>query len=126
MKVYVAGPMQGIPEFNYPMFNEVTAAFRANGHMVFNPAEKDIEVHGTDISNGNDKGCIATAAAEHGFSLRRALRDDLVWIAENAEGIVLLPGWEYSKGAGAEWALAKALGLRFFYWDTGTNDFADA
>jgi len=27
----------------------------------------------------------------------------------------MLKGWENSRGAGAEWALARALGLRFHY-----------
>lgn len=115
MKIYVAGPMRGIPEFNYPAFNAATERLRTEGHTVFNPAEKDIEVHGTDISKGNDAGCIETASKNHGFSLRRALGDDTAWICANADAIALLPGWENSKGAKAEKALAEALGLEVMY-----------
>jgi len=125
VKVYIAGPMQGIPNFNYPLFNEVANEFRMLGHEVFNPAEKDTQAHGYDIPADNSAACNKFATDEHGFSLRRALRDDLCWIAENADGIVLLPGWEYSKGAGAEWALAKALQIKFYYWQTDVNDFND-
>lgn len=50
MKVYVAGPMRGIPEFNFPAFNLAAKNLRADGHVVFNPAERDNERHGTDIS----------------------------------------------------------------------------
>ncbi len=108
--VYVAGPMQGIPEFNFPRFNAVTASFRAAGHIVFNPAEKDIERHaGTNIAAGNTTGDIKVAAAEHGFSLRKALADDCKFICEQCDMIVMLPGWEQSKGAMAEHRLAVAL-----------------
>lgn len=115
MNIYVAGPMRGIPEFNYPAFNAAAAKLRAEGHTVFNPAEKDIEVHGTDISKGNEKGCLIEAAANHGFSLRRALRDDTAWICEHADAIALIQGWEQSKGAKAEKALGEALGLEIMY-----------
>lgn len=115
MKVYLAGPMRGIPSFNYPAFYEVAKKFRALGFEVFNPAERDIEVHGTDISLGNEFGDIDKAMADHNFSLRRALGDDTAWICAHADGIVMLPGWEKSKGAKAEKALAEALDLMIFY-----------
>lgn len=111
MKIYVAGPMRGIPEFNFPAFNAAATMLRAAGHIVFNPAEKDNERHGTDISKGNATGDESVAATQHGFDLRVALGDDLRWICAEAEAIALLPGWEKSKGALAEYATANALGL---------------
>lgn len=105
--------MRGIPEFNFPAFNAAAAKLRAEGHVVFNPAERDIERHnGVDISKGNTAGCEKQAAQQHGFDLRVALAEDLAWICGEAEGIALLPGWENSKGARAEHATATALGLR--------------
>jgi hypothetical protein len=116
MKIYLAGPMQGYAEFNFPAFKAFAALLRAQGHEVFNPAERDIERHGgVDISKDNPTGSVKQSEDTHGFSLRDALHDDMVWICRNAEGIALLPGWEASKGANAEWALAKALGLKFMY-----------
>ena len=79
---------------------------------MFSPAERDIAHHGKDISQGNDDGCEVKAAAEHGFNLREALRDDLVWICLEADAIALLRGWRFSKGARAEHAAAVALGLQ--------------
>lgn len=114
MKIYVAGPMRGIPEFNFPAFHAATARLRAEGHEVFNPAERDIEHHGVDISKGNAAGCEDLAAKQHGFNLREALKDDLEFICLHADAVAVLPGWEKSKGAQAEVATAHALGLRVF------------
>lgn len=115
MKIYLAGPMRGIPEFNFPAFFEATARLRAAGHEVFNPAEKDNEKHGVDISKGNLTGSEQEAASNHGFSLREALGADLAWICAEADAVALLPGWLNSKGATAEYATAVALNLHIIY-----------
>jgi hypothetical protein len=114
MKVYLAGPMRGIPEFNFPAFHAAAAKLRSDGHEVFSPAEADNKRHGKDISKGNAAGDESVAAKEHGFNLREALGIDLAWICAEADAIALLPGWENSKGANAERATAVALGLEVF------------
>lgn len=115
MKIYVAGPMRGIPEFNFPAFHAATSRLRAEGHTVFSPAERDILVTGVDISKGNATGNNALAEQLHGFNLREALKDDLEFICLHADAVALLPGWENSKGANAERATALALGLEVFH-----------
>lgn len=114
MKFYVAGPMRGIPEFNFPAFHAAAALLRSMGHFAFNPAEKDNERHGTDISKGNATGDEKLATQQHGFNLREALLLDLTFICSEGEAIALLPGWRNSKGAKAEAATAEALGLKLF------------
>lgn len=109
MKVYLAGPMRGIPEFNYPAFRKGAADLRAAGHEVFSPAEYDERKYGRDISNAS--GSAEQAAKEHGFNIREALAEDLRWICTEADAVVCLPGWENSKGAKAERATAEAIGL---------------
>src|SRR4051812_6760126 len=91
-RVYVAGPMRGIPEFNFPAFNAAAVALRQIGCEVFNPAEKDNERHGTDISKGNVAGCEELATKQHGFNLREALALDLEYICRHADAVALLPG----------------------------------
>ena len=115
MKLYLAGPMRGYPAFNFPAFMEAAANLRKEGHIVFNPAEKDIERYGTDISADNPTGDQDIAVEKFGFSLRDALAMDLDYICRHADGIALLPGWEGSKGAKAEKATADALGLQIIY-----------
>lgn len=111
MKIYLAGPMRGYPEFNFPAFHAGAARLRGQGHEVFSPAERDNERHGVDISKGNAAGCEEQAAKDHGFNLREALCDDLTYICLHADAVALLPGWQHSKGALAEHATAHALGL---------------
>jgi hypothetical protein len=114
--IYIAGPMRGYAEFNFPAFRKAAEYLRAHGWNVFSPAEKDIEHHdGVDISKGNLEGDEALAAKEHGFDLRRALDDDTTWICRHADAIYMLRGWQDSKGAVAEKALADALGLKVYY-----------
>lgn len=112
MKLYLAGPMSGIPDFNYHAFHAAATELRSNGYTVFNPADNDV-ANGFDPRGMN--GDPAEAAAL-GFSLREALRQDLSWICDHAEGIALLPGWETSRGAAAEVALAHALGIPTYLW----------
>jgi len=109
VRIYLAGPMTGLPHFNFPAFDDGALALRTLGHEVCNPAEHDREMHGDRIEaskTGNPDD-----ARRVGFSLREALAYDLDWIARNADAVGVLPGWESSKGANAEVALAHALGL---------------
>lgn len=111
-KFYVAGPMQGYPNFNFPAFARAVDLLRVEGHFVFSPAERDLERDASAVQSAT--GSIAEAESK-GFNLREALQDDTGFIAEHATAIAFLPGWEHSSGALAEWALAKALKLKFRY-----------
>lgn len=99
--------MRGYPEFNFPAFREAASRLRAQGHEVFSPAENDEANHGSDFSK-NTTGDLKEVTTR-GFSLKDALCDDLSWICMHADAIAFLPGWEFSSGAFAEWATAKAL-----------------
>lgn len=112
-RVYIAGPMRGMKDFNFPAFFEAESYLTALGYEPFNPARADNEKYGVDVSKGS--GEEETAAAQFGFSLREALGRDLAWIAANADAIYMLRGWENSTGAQAEWALARALKLQIMY-----------
>jgi hypothetical protein len=47
--------------------------------------------------------------------MRNALMRDMVAICDECTAIYMMSGWEKSKGAKAEWSLAKALSLEIFY-----------
>jgi hypothetical protein len=126
--VYIAGPMTGLPEFNFPAFFAAEEELLGNGMgdvVVFNPARRDNDVHGEDISVGNAGGSIEQAAAQHGFSIREALGADTAWICATATEVRMLKGWSNSSGATAERALALALKLIVSYedpWERWTSN----
>jgi hypothetical protein len=115
--IYVAGPMRGIKDFNFPAFYRAESTLVSLGYEVFNPARRDESKYGQGKlkSETGDENEIAATA---GFNLREALGADCQWITEFADAICLLPGWEASKGANAEVALARALNLEVILWDT--------
>lgn len=88
--VYLAGPMSGLPEFNYPAFHAKAAELRAQGVDVRNPAE-------------NDAG---SAGKSWEFYMRLALKSLL-----ECDEIHMLPGWRASRGAKIEWFVADTLSM---------------
>lgn len=94
-RTYIAGPMTGLPDFNYPAFNAAAAALRAQGVDAINPA---------------DHGIVPGATWED------YLRADLVQLA-TCEAVYFLPGWSKSRGALLEHHVAAALGMRLEYAD---------
>lgn len=111
MKIYLAGPMRGKPQFNFPEFKRYAAFLRSLGHEVFSPAERDEAQFGPEFATKNMTGD-ETLACQKGFTLREALGADLAWICKEAEAIAMMPGHSLSKGARAERATAEALGLK--------------
>lgn len=112
LRIYIAGPMQGYPKFNFPAFDSAADSLQREGHKVFNPADKDRENYGKTFGEDNETGSIEAATE---FSLRDALALDTHWICKEADAIYMLKGWERSNGARAEHALATALNLEIKY-----------
>lgn len=90
LRIYLAGPMSGIPDYNYPAFNAEAARLRALGHHVENPAENT-----------------APPCNSWAGYMRIALRQMLT-----CDAVALLPGFAESRGATIEHDLAKQLGMR--------------
>jgi Domain of unknown function (DUF4406) len=93
---YLAGPMQGYPEHNFPAFEAAAIWLRGQGATVLGAHEVDHgETHGT---HGTTK--------THGEYLRKDLQ-----VLLQCDAIVLLPGWVDSKGAMIEFQTAIGCGL---------------
>lgn len=110
-KIYLAGPMRGIRDFNFPAFHEAARKLRLDGYQVFNPAEIDEAEYGVGFAK-SETGNLSDIP---NFNLRDALKKDIDFILTEATTIALLPGWERSLGVAAELAVAKAIGLKIMY-----------
>lgn len=106
MRLYIAGPMTGLPAWNFPAFDEAATFLRGCGYTVTNPADLDREA-------GFAEGQPTVSA---GF-LRAAMKRDLAAICD-CDGIAVLDGWQSSMGACIEVALAVRLGLRIIDAET--------
>ena len=119
MKIYLAGPMRGIKDFNFPAFHAWAARLREQGHEVFNPAERDEAAFGAEILK-TSTGSEEEVALRMGFTdklglARKCFLADTMWICIHAEAIALIPGWETSRGVRAEKALGEAIGLEILH-----------
>jgi hypothetical protein len=113
MRIYLAGPMSGYPAFNIPAFDRVAALLRGHRHDVVSPAELDGPETRQHLMRSK------TGASEDlpdgetwGFYLAR----DIQLLADDGiKAVVVLPGWEKSRGARLETFVASAiLGLPIF------------
>jgi hypothetical protein len=89
-KTYIAGPMTGLPDLNFPAFHQAAEWLRGMGHEVVNPAEIN---------------------PDHHMSWEACMRSDIAALV-TCDAIMLLPGWEDSRGAKLEHHIAERLGLR--------------
>ncbi|WP_085708324.1 MULTISPECIES: DUF4406 domain-containing protein [unclassified Pseudomonas] len=88
-RLYLAGPMSGFEDFNFPAFNKMAADLRARGYVVENPAEHGV-VDGVDWAD--------------------YMAYDLTRLGLCGQ-VAVLPGWENSKGARLEVHIARELGM---------------
>lgn len=110
MRTYLAGPMRSIPLYNFPAFDAAAADLRSHGIDVVSPADLDRQA-GFDPKNLPDDWDWHTLPSD--FRLRDAVMRDLSAIM-TVDSIHLLPGWQDSKGARAERAVAEWIGLGVF------------
>jgi len=88
-RLYLAGPMTGIDDFNFPAFNDMAAKLRARGYVVENPA-------GHGVVDGAEWGDYMA------YDLTRLGMCGMV---------AVLPGWDASRGARLEVHIARELGM---------------
>lgn len=96
-RIYIAGPMTGLPENNFPAFNAKAQELRAQGWHVENPADHGIQ---------------------EGATWSDYLRHDMARLA-TCSTIYLLPGWKKSKGALLEFYNGCMLGDFVIIGDEG-------
>lgn len=103
-RVYLAGPMRGLPEYNFPAFHAAARALRNAGLIVWSPAERD-EAEGFDPQTDEAK------------PLKYYMQFDLAAVCA-ADAVVVLPDWEQSQGARLEVYVARECGMPVLWADT--------
>lgn len=109
MRVYLAGPMSGWPEHNFPAFNARAAELRAKGIEVFNPAE-----------NAGDGDAAEADKNRRAYFIRK----DIFAIvgdgeaASKVDAVVLLEDWHLSRGARLEVEIAMQCDIPVLWADT--------
>ena len=88
-KIYIAGPMTGLVDLNFPAFHVEAAWLRAMGHEVVNPAEIN---------------------ADPSAKWEDCMRSDIAQLVTCGR-VHLLAGWEKSRGATLEHHIALSLGM---------------
>jgi hypothetical protein len=101
--VYLAGPMTGLKDFNFETFAEKAHHFKEQGWEVINPADLAYTL-------ATVEGC---GVAE--LTTREYAQEDLSHLVARATHMYMLNGWQYSKGAKAEHAVAEWLGITIMY-----------
>jgi uncharacterized protein DUF4406 len=89
---YLAGPMAGYPDHNHPAFHEAAAKLRACGHTIVSPAE-----YGNLTQLGWQQ------------VMKRDIHA-LLW----CDTVIVLPGWEKSRGARLETGIAWDLEMPIY------------
>ena len=95
-RIYIAGPMTGIPKHNFPAFYQAERDLLLRGFLPINPAR-------------NFDGRTDLPYAQY-------LRRDIQLLLD-CQGVVMLEGWQQSRGAKLEYAIAATLGVKIWERD---------
>jgi hypothetical protein len=107
VKVYIAGPMRGLPLYNFPAFDAAAELLSGQGWDAYSPAAADREIDGFDPETGANIQPVEVY-------MRRDFEAILT-----CDAIAMLPGWRRSGGAVREWTVATGLNLKVLDATTG-------
>lgn len=103
---YLAGPMRGHANYNFPEFHRQAAWLRSEGWTIFSPAERD-EADPTIDHEADPAGW-----ADH-VDLAYFMSFDLRAVCTH-DAVILMKGWETSQGARLEAMVAVEIGHPVF------------
>ena len=89
MKVYISGPMTGLPLYNKPAFYAAEALLLSQGYEVLNPVRNELP---------------------EGSTWTDYMREDIAMMLRS-DAVCTLSGWDKSRGAKLEVRIAQALGM---------------
>lgn len=97
-RVYLAGPMRGIEDYNFPAFYRAAHDLRSRGFEVWSPAEADETLDGFD------------ATKDEALPFLHYMKRDLPAVMAS-DLVVVLAGWHASTGARLEVHVAEECGI---------------
>lgn len=110
MRIYIAGPMAGKQNHNIDAFNAAAAELRRCGHFVVNPVEIGA-IFGTPDKLAN----WFTRQNEELDDLARCVQAAELATLRTCDAIYMLTGWQSSRGARKELAVAVTEWLEIFF-----------
>lgn len=120
MITYLAGPMSGKPQYNYPLFLEAAEKMREAGWRIINPAEMDKEEVFEESMAAEETKVLGMGDTVAGHTWGDFLSRDVKLIADSdIDSIMLLPEWETSKGARLEVFVCMNLGYPVYFYNDG-------
>ena len=116
-RVYLGGPMTGIPQFNFPAFDEAAQELRREGYDIVSPAELDTpEVREALMKSPTGSWDDFPDRETYGKYLGR---DVELLIDGGIDGMFVLPGWKNSYGTATEtFVIAAVLGKPIIDYET--------
>lgn len=119
---YLAGPMTDYPQYNFPEFVRVADKLRERGYVICSPAELDDNlIHHECMASDDGSEAHLASDSEQGLSFLR--RDVNIVMHPNCVGVICLPGWEESYGAGIETYIADKFKRALFRYVEEGDDF---
>lgn len=109
IRVFLSGPMTGIKDYNFPLFNHIAEVLRKCGYEVVNPV---------DICKKYKKERILSDKAVFDAMIAEQQESE-----QTCNALVLLPGWENSKGVRLELKTAIEKNMHIIQW--GEPPFVD-
>ncbi len=119
IRLYIAGPMTGIPFFNRHAFKLAAEKLLNLGYDVISPVDRlggDI----AEIERTSVDGDASVLTIDQQIAIVRQNTEDVI----SADGLAVLDGWWQSKGTRHEITLANRLGkpvraIETWYWFSG-------
>lgn len=112
MRLYIAGPMSNLPQHNFPAFFAAADELRGAGFDIISPAEID-NPSTRKLSLKSQDGNIDDLDQTWGELLSR----DIKIVADEVDGVMVIPGWQKSKGARLETFCAYVSGKPIYSYN---------